>query len=364
MRGQRRSCSKLTDWHMCRDSVRVLLAWLCACLFWSTHVGAQSVVVIWTAADSALALETATRLRGEILAMGIAIARVEERVRLDQQKRQLGSLLTTTSTAQNSTQAVMEVTVSDLAVRIDVWLLDKLQQPSVKATLSEPKTTPNLAEKLAIRAAEVLHSHMLEWDLLPNKPLEREQRTSRQPVRDQPAESAPKPRAPQVGLALGAAMFAGTNGSSSAFVPRLHVEWPLLSRFRLNTSLAGLGSQSRVRTDQGTALIARHYALLGLSYQAEMTPFRPFVGLAIGAMLCFIEGHADAPLRSHDAARLLGLGELSVGTHMDLLSRYYVTLGGHMQATAPSVSVYVLEEAAATLGRPTWVVSLAFGAQL
>ncbi len=342
--------------------------WFLTFALWSESVRAQSVAIVWAASDSGQTLETATRLRGECLAMGIAVAGVEER-RESVTDAQSWRASVAPDAERGSKDAVMDVSVDGAVLTVEVWLLADQHQPTMTATLQELETTPNAAEKLAIRAAEALHSRFVEQELLPaevtpHQAVPTTQRPAQNPTFEERPRGTQKPSRQHMGLAAGGAMLVGTNGLSSAFVPRLQFEWPGSSWLYWQVSIAGLGTQSQAQTSQGSARVSRHYALVGGMYQAEVAFLRPFIGVALGAMVCTIEGSADAPLRAHDEQRVVGLGEFTVGSQVNVSDQAYLALTGHVHLAQPGVAIYVVDERAATAASPSWALSLGLGVRL
>src|SRR5690606_38650336 len=195
---------------------------------------AQTVTIFWLASDSEQTLETATRLRGEILALGIDVGAVEPAPSRDFVRRHDERSSSNTLDAQG--RILIDVLATDASLLVEVWRLDDERRPFLVASLLEPLATVNAAEKLAIRAAEALHSRLVEHDwLLPNNK-QREQPKSVAVVQPPSDERAPVTSVPNlpplnVQFGLGAIMLTGT-GQEPAFVPRLNVEWVGASWFR------------------------------------------------------------------------------------------------------------------------------------
>jgi hypothetical protein len=367
---------------MHRRFAALCVALVLVCNLWVDWAGASSVAIVWTP-SSERATETATRLRGEVLAMGIQVftAPVTEGV---------GQPLRSHTQLQPGLDAELEVKSEQAVLSIAIWRLDEPHRSKPWATLTESLAAPNAPEKLAIRAAEALHSFLLEGDFA--QAPEQTEPPSTDPPPASPSGAQPTPATPQpslpisvaptendalaanvertelndstFGLSLGGALFVGVSGLSAALLPRVGLEWLALPSVAPYVTIAGFGTDSSASTSQGAVRVNRHYGVLGVSYRAETALATPFVAVGAGAMLVAIDGQANAPLEAHQTTRVVGLCELSVGSHIKLASSYYLTAAGHAHFTQPAVAIYVVDERVAISGRPNWLASLALGVRL
>ena len=339
---------------------RILYACLLRVLtlvFWVDVAQAHAIALFWIGGQPVQTVETATRLRGECLALGIHVASFRESGELDRPN------LALLDPGPAAVDAIMVVSASGAEVLVTIWLLNEARQPFVWVTLVAPLAADNAPEKVSIRAAETLHSRLLEPDFAKRSalPPNSEPRYSlSESVSSQPAARSEL----RMGVSVGGALLVGTKGLSAAFLPSLRLEWSVLPWLVLQTTVAGLGSESRAAAEQGQARVAQHYAVVGGMYQGHSAFLRPFVGVSGGVMLSSIDGRANAPLRAHDSLRLVGLAEISAGSELDLTSRWYLTMAGHVHFALPAVAIYVVDELVAVSGTPNWVVSAAVGVRL
>lgn len=344
----------------------------CACLlasgflFLAAQADARSVAIRCTSEPEASTAEAVTRLRGELLAMGMQ-AVVQEVPATSQQPARDGR-----ARSLYDADAVMDVSANAADLVVEIWIRAEAGEPFRWVTLTEERRTQNAPEKLAIRAAEALHSRFVEADLTPG--------TAHASATEATAVNLPAipvvadaPRASELPtsvsrsprLAVGGVVLAPTRGFSPSIMPLLRLEWPLWASLSPYISVAGLGNESNVAGADGGASMSWSYGVIGASYYfAELGMLEPFMAVAVGAQYSSIEGRAEAPLQVHDTQRWVGLSELSLGAMVPLSPRYYLTIAGHAQFTAPSIVVHVLDDVAAVSGRPNWGGSFAAGVWL
>lgn len=326
---------------------------------------AHSVTIRRPAERDAPTAEVATRLRGELLAMG-ARAEVVTAARLASTRAHAGA------------DAVMQVMGSATMLRVEIWLRLDSDELVSWMTLEQSRLEDNAPEKLAIRAAEAFHSRFVQVGAQPLDELEeRAKRQSKPPAtdaatpRDEPRPTATPSATPaELGsrrprLALGAAALVATRGLGPALMPIARFEWPLWEAVVPYVTLAGLGSQSHATTDDGGVRVGFGYGLLGVNYYAgTLGSVQPFMGVGVGGLYTSIQGRAQPPLSAHASKQGGWLAELTLGALMSVSPLYYFSIAGHAQWTTPTTVVHVLDDIVAISGRPNWGGSLTAGIRL
>jgi len=133
---------------------------------------------------------------------------------------------------------------------------------------------------------------------------------------------------------------------------------------RVDQARAAAREAGAQRMPQGSldAQVAQQYALLGLCACAPAPRrLRPTLALSAGLLHTSAEGRADPPAQGHAVAQWSLLLQASLGARLTFLERYEVALAAQAQLAQPYVAVYAGEPAATTLGRPTFVLTLAVG---
>ncbi len=343
-----------------RRRLGCLLAVVISC--WVDQAWAHSVAVLWGSSGDDRAPETASRLRGELLAMGLKVTVQGKQAAGGASGDGHRALL---NGAPRDVDAWMTVTVDDMTLVVAVWVTGESREFTTLVTLSESLDSKNAPEQLAIRAAEALHSRFVERDMEADSSSRRAVAVQPEPVRVptvyQPDLNVPR----KFGLALGGAAIVPTRGLTAAFMPLVRFDWFVMPSLSVQVTLAGFGSSSRATASEGSARVSQHYGVLGANYQLpRLLAFEPFVGTSLGALLSAIEGSAQSPFVAHDIQHAAWLVELSVGTQVELSQRHYLTFTGHAQFAHPSLDVRVVDEVVGVSGRPNWVASLATGVRL
>lgn len=361
--------------------MRGWLVWVGVLVLWlvSPHASAHSVT-IYVAADAEYrAPETATRLRGELLTLGVAVAL---RTGAWPPNPQTSAAIVSPG-VETAADAVMQVTATPNNLIVELRIASETEPHLQMLTLSEPQHSEKAPERLAIRAAEALHSRFLERDIDAGK---RNQAQPREQNRDQPrpqtqplSPAAPERDSPSVadargasdsavspfGVAVGGCVLASTQGLSAAVLPLLQLDWSANTWLDVHATLSGLGSRSSAATANGAVWVSQHYGLLGASYRTpKLGPATPFLGASFGALLYSVDARAEAPLQAHDSSRAVWLVQLSAGTELELSPRLYLNLAAHAQLTQPKLVLHIADNVAAVSGRPNLLASLTLGVHL
>jgi hypothetical protein len=325
---------------------------LCPLLFAAVPAHAITVALVRPPGLSVAMTEALVRLHGELLSVGIDVEVADGPATREPGVRAWLDTLA----AKRGASAVID----PAGDAIDVWIIDKASHRFEVSRVALEPGTENAAERLAIRAIEVLRSSFLEIDLMAR---ERRREISTRPeaavlgeVRGPPPE--------RFGLALGAAALTSLDGVGPALVPLVRFDVALHPRFAVQAVLAGWGSRPTVASKTGSARVGQQYGVLGGCYRFRPGQgLRPFVALAAGALRTSVEGQADLPKQGHVLAQWSFLLDGSAGIELRLFGRTYVTLAAHVHAAEPYVAIHFVDTVVATSGRPNLLVTLAVGAR-
>src|SRR5690606_24016421 len=172
------------------------------------------------------------------------------------------------------------------------------------------------------------------------------------------AALAPEPWSsslPRPTIAVGGAVVAATDGLTASVLPFARLTWPVGESFAPYLTVAALGSTGRATTSDGQARVSWSYGVAGVSYFYDaLEVVMPYVSAGLGATYVSVDGRAVEPHEGQTNARWLATAELGVGALLPVSARYYLTIGGQLQVTAPSLVIVVVDDAVAVAGRPNW----------
>lgn len=329
-----------------------LVAWLSA-----ARAQAATVLIVRPAAPSPAAAETLSRLHGELLAVGLAVEVATQpdaaRSGGTNPRAWLEKLAT-----ERALDAALEILDGPPQPAVDVWIFSgERGREEVTNVVAEPGAA-NAVERLAIRSVDVLRSILVESRL--------NGAAARQPPPPGTVARAETtdPQTPRgrVGLALGAALLSSFDGGATAVAPLIRLEWAPRTLLALQLEAAGLGSRPEIATQAGSARVSQQYLLVGLCACAPAPRrLRPTFALSAGALHTSADGSAQPPAQGHTVAQWSLLLQATVGARLVFLDRYELSLAAHAQLAQPYVAVYVGDTAAATLGRPTFALTLTLG---
>lgn len=316
---------------------------------------AATVLIVRPATPSPAAAETLSRLHGELLAVGLTVAVAERPAATGgtNPRAWLERLAT-----ERGLGAALEIIDGTPQPAVDVWIFSREPgREQVTNVVAQPGAG-NPVERLAIRSVDVLRSILVESRLG-----EASLREPSGPVLvGEDATNTARPGHARVGVAVGAALLTSFAGGTTAVAPLARIEWAAWTSLALQAEAAGLGTRPQITTPGGSAQVAQQYALLGLCACAPAPRrLRPTLALSAGVLHTSAEGRADPPAQGHAVAQWSLLLQASLGARLTLLESYEVSLAAHAQLAQPYVEVYAGEPAATTLGRPTFVLTLAVG---
>jgi hypothetical protein len=325
---------------------------LCALLLAAVPAHAVTVALVRPPGLSVAMTEALVRLHGELLSVGIDVELADSPA-----TREPGARAWLETLAKNRGASAVIDPVGDA---LDVWIIENATRRFEVSRVALEPGTENAAERLAIRAIEVLRSSFLEIDLMAR---ERRREIGAKPAAAAHAEVlGPPPE--RFGLALGAAALTSLDGVGPALVPLLRFDLALHPRFAVQAVLAGWGSRPTVASKTGSARVGQQYGVLGGCYRFRPGQgLRPFVALAAGALRTTIEGQADLPKQAHSLVQWSFLLDANAGVELRLFGRTYATLAAHVHAAEPYVAIHFVDTVVATTGRPNLLVTLAVGAR-
>ena len=224
----------------------------------------------------------------------------------------------------------------------------------------------NSAERLAIRAVEVLRSNLVEIDLAA-KGRRAPPAGTAAPSASIARVSASEPAEPagHLDVQAGAALLTSLDGVGPAVMPLVRVGWIVRSSLTLAAELAGLGSRPTVASAAGSARVSQQYAVVGACYCGRSaSAVEPNVALSLGALRTALDGEADMPANAHSVERWSFLLDASVGARVRLPRQYHLTLAAHVQVAEPYIAIHFVDTLVATSGRPNLLFSLTVGTWL
>ena len=335
-------------------------------LLWAVRAQAATVVIVRPTGPSPEATETASRLHGELLSLGVDVT-IAERPASREPRATDSRAWVERIAVDRQADAVIDIVDRDsgaASTAVDVWVFERRSGRREASRVAQEPNLENAAERLAIRAIEVLRSNLVEIDLGARG--QRGATVAREP----PAVAAqgaptPAPGADRVRLEAGAAVVSGLDGVGPAVSPIVRFGWAPGSWLVLQGTVAGLGSRPTVMTAAGGARVAQQYALLGGCYCA-IAPrgIGLYVALSAGVLRMAIDGQAEAPALAHSIERWSFLVDASLGARMRLPGRYYLTAAAHVQVAEPHVAIHIADTVVATTGYPNLLFSFTLGAWL
>jgi len=340
---------------------------LVAALAWSlaaARAEAAKVLIVRPAAASPELNETVSRLKGEVLSLGLELAIVERPATLRATAAESHAWVARMA-AERDIDAVIDVSNDALPARIDIWVFQGGERRTEVAHIVLVADAENAPERLAIRAIDALRARLAEIDLAA-----KEKHTARPAGQPPPtvAESPPRTSAAAMGhvdLQAGAAMLSSIDGVGPALMPIVRIGWSARPWLELQATVAGFGSRPAVVSASGSARVGQEYAVVGAGSCARAgRTLQPCVALAGGVLRTAIDGAADAPADAHFVERWSFLLDAGAGARLNLPGRYHVTLAAHVQVAEPYIAIHVVDTLVATSGRPNVLLSLTLGAWL
>lgn len=359
------------------------LLWLCLVFLSSRSVEAQTVGLVRPAAADRILTETATRLHGELAAVGFEVKWLSEPATGAESEQGIQPWIGAFRGVP--LDAVLSLVEDAEVAVVNVWTLDAEQQVHL-VRVAQSGATVDVPSQLAIHAVEVVRSELLDLGLIspqespssePDLPP-----TKTSPVAPpQPAptaaafqttDEAPADRSQgAVGESIGFGAAAGLTATSSlagvgpAVMPLVRLDLTVLPTLTIGIWAAGLGTTPTVAADGSSARVTQTSAMLGARYRFGVgQSLRPFIGVGGGALATVVAGRAEAPHVSNETREMSLLMEASSGAELGFFQHGYVSLSGHVQVAEPSVAIHILDNVVATTGSPNVGINLCVGVWL
>lgn len=330
-------------------------------LLWASKAQATTVAVLWPPNPSADVTQALTLLRGELLSVGVEVTALNRK-----DARGAGeadSVVWLEELAAKGASAVIDPIGEDALEAVDVWVVKTSPQRFEVTHVGFDANSPRQPEILALRAVEALRAGLLQMDWAARK-------RRKEAAPDPPREVVTVPRqvsrpTERVALEAGAVGSMSLDGVGPALLPTLRVGWAATPWLLLQASAAGLGTRAQVTTSAGSARVAQNFALLGarLRFRSEQRLW-PFLGFAIGALHTSVDGKTGVGTSGHTLDRWSALLDVSVGAGGRVHGRFFLTLAAHAQVAQPYAAIHIVDNVAATAGRPNLLVALTVGAWL
>jgi hypothetical protein len=333
-------------------------------LAWARPVHAATVAIVRPSSLSAGMTEALTRLRGELLSVGLEVTMSERPAARGSAGADSLTWLEQVA-AERGASAIIDAIEEDAVVAVDVWVVKTPPRRFEVTRVAFEPGSPNPSERLALRAVEALRGGLLEMDLAARR---RRDATGASPsplTAHAGAASTPPPVRERLGLEAGATALASLDGVGPAVLPLVRVGFALRSWLVVQAALAGAGSRPTVATTGGSVRVAQQFGVLGACYRlGSDRRLWPFFSLAAGALHTSAAGQtgATAEGRTVDQWSLLLDGALGAGFRLH--GRYFLTLAAHVQLAEPYVAIHFVDAAVATSGRPNLLLTLTVGAWL
>jgi len=331
---------------------------LFATLAWSVPARATTVALVSPPNPSSEVSEALTRLRGELLSVGLDVTigarpnahAADSRGWLEQLASERGA------------GAVIDVVGDGALSAVDVWVVKKQPGRFEVTRVSAEPDTANPAERIALRAMDALRASLLEIDWAARERHNQPVATPQPKAVDSAEKDAARAR---LGIELGMAGLTSLDGVGLAVIPTVRVDVLARPWLVLQASLAGAGSKPTVTTADSEARVAQQFGLVGacVRHRAERR-WWPFFSLAAGVLHTSLEGRTGTDTLGQTVDQWSFLMDAGLGAGARLSRRTFLTLAAHAQLAAPYVAVHLLDTVAATSGRPNLLGVLTLGAWL
>lgn len=344
-------------------AVVVRLLWILLCvatICCARHASAGTVAILRPSNDAPALNEALFRIKGELLAVGLAVAITERPPVLDTASVEATAWFERTA-AERSIDAFIDVMGDVRPVGVDIWICEREPRKLRAARVMLEPNTEDAPATLAIRAIEVLRSSFLAIELLGAN----DARAPVVPPPPPPPVNPPAPRVARFAVEAGATALTSLDGVGLSVLPFVGAEWAFRPWLSLQATGAAFGTRPTLEVPAGSVDISQEFGLLGLCVCAlANTGVHPLIALSAGALHTALEGRAGAPNLGHRTDEWAFLVDGSVGVRLSLPDRFYVAFASHIQFATPYVAVHVLDDVVATTGRPNLSLTLTVGARL
>lgn len=329
-------------------------------LVWAGSAFAAAVAIVRPPTPSADIDETLSRLRGELLSVGLEVV-IADRPADDDLAGSDFRAWVEHVVAEHGASAVTVIGGDDVPNAVDVWLAKASGRFEV-AKVAVPPNTENASQILALRTIEVLRANLLDVDWAARG--RSDSPAVAPPPADMHQEKAPSQSA-HLGIEVGAAAVTSLDGLGTAIMPTLRAGWAVRPWIEVQAAVAGAGTRSTVTTTAGSARVSQQYGLLGGCYRFRSERrLWPFFSLSLGVLHTAVEGQAKSPNDAYSPDQWSFLVDGSMGTGLRLFGRYYMTLAAHVQIAEPYIAIHFADTVGTVSGRPNLLLTFTVGAWL
>ncbi|HEX2657555.1 MAG TPA: hypothetical protein VHU40_04760 [Polyangia bacterium] len=327
----------------------------------------RPVMLVRPPTPSASATEILSRLRGELLSVGLSVDIAERSVQATSDGTSSRAWMERAA-ADRRLDAALDIIDGAAPAAVDIWIFSSASGRSEVTRVTAESGSATALERLSIRCVEVLRSILAERTL-GKVPLRQEPATPEPPPTvAAPLEALPAPAdgPRRLGLELGATLVTTLDSVAPSISPLLRANWVVGDVLALQMEGAALGSRAGFAAAGGSARLSQQFALAGVCacWPSSRRRLRPTFALSVGALHSAVTGQAEAPAEGHGLSAWSLLVQASAGVRVALAPRYELSLAAHAQFAQPYVVVYVVDQAVATVGRPGLGLSLTLGGWL
>jgi hypothetical protein len=320
------------------------------------------VVIVRPPHASPEAGEALTRLRGELLSVGLEVA-------LAERPNPAGLVGADSLTwldriaAERGASAVIDAIGDGSLVAVDVWVVKTPPRRFEVTRIAFESSMPNPSARLALQAVEALRGGLLEMDLAARR--RHDAAVASAPLRTAARPPVPEYPSERLSLEAGATGLVSLDGVGPAVLPIVRLGWAPRPWLVLQAAAAGAGSRPTVTTSGGNVRVAQQYAVVGGCYRFRAAQrLWPFLALAAGVLHTSVTGQADPVTEGRTVGQWSFLVDAGVGAGLRLHGRFYATVGVHVQVAAPYAAIHFVDATVATTGRPNVLLPLTVGARL
>jgi hypothetical protein len=221
---------------------------------------------------------------------------------------------------------------------------------------------------LSARALELVRATSLELSFdTETKPDIAPPRAAPVPVPTKTAPRADLPRQAANGIApsafdfdMGLAILSSVDGPGPALLAVGRLRWYFASPFYGRVSLMGLGTESRVETAYGWAMVSQSLGLIELGAVFRRgESFRPNLSIGAGALDVSVTGVGEPPYEGRDPSRWSAVIDGGVGFAFALTPAVALTSELHALLAIPHPTVNFADTRGASIGFPSFLLSAA-----
>lgn len=318
---------------------------------------APTVTVVVPRSPDPVMAEVLVRVEGELRAAGFNVSVVRQA-----SEESPEDALANAATEQSPIALVGVFGTSQTG--IDLWVLDRIQQRTVRRAIRNVDLGSRNSEVLAVRTAEQLSASLEELDIAPAPPPA--------PPESKPAPAPVPPAAPDqlastpvasqkrgtVGLEVGPAVVFSFEGMGPALSPFARLCISPLPALELRLSGAGLGTRPQVQSDLGTARFAQSFFILDVTYGLQASSrLRPYAALGGGAYYSEVFGSSASALPSKNSSAWAMALEIGAGSSYRLSQSLELIAELDALLLSPYAVVRFADQERAKTGRPAVLFS-------